>query len=1099
MMKKLLIVALLAIAAAATGPVRGQTVASGNCGTEGHEADVTWVLTGELDSCTLTISGTGAMADYPNAGSAPWYGYKSNITSIIINEGVTTIGNYAFYGYSNAYLTSITIPASVQTIGNHTLRQCTKLQSVTFAPNSQLTTIGSSAFYQCSSLQSITFAPNSQLTTIGSNAFQNCSSLLLITIPASVTSINPAAFANCTSLQSLDIADGSQLETIQNSAFDHCGGLTSISFAKCLKMTSVGNNTFQYCSNLVSVTLPESMTSIGNWAFRDCTKLDTIIIHAPSLTTYGGNTFYNITTNYRIYVPAASLSTYRSAWSSYYTHFRAIPVPAPTSGTCGTDVTWALSGTAGDYTLTISGTGAMSNFSSIYTMPWYSYRSEITDIVIEGGVTFIGSNAFNGCANSNLTSVSIPASVTTIGDNAFNGCSYLQSVTFANGSQLKSIGNNAFQTCTRLTSISFPASVERIGIGAFSSCTNMTTVSFAANSRLKSIGREAFNRCNNLLAVSIPDSVSIIGYSAFDACSKLASLSFSTNSQLTTIDQQAFRNTALTSVTIPASVRYILNAAFGNCSYLASVTFAEGSRLANIGSQAFRLTALTSVTIPASVKIINSYAFQQCAALDSVTILAPSLTTYGSNAFQTNAEGRKIYVPEVSVTTYKQKWTADASAIEAIPLSTTVTPDPQTTPRYTLDSIPMDWTVTANGNTMTLTPYPTPNEDYGYAVIDSGASVVIGPSNIDTVSMLTVVPAPLLTPVVTAPTAISNLTYTADEQPIANPGTTSGGTMMYSLDGTKWSTAIPKGINAGSYTLYYKVVGEGRYASVAMNQVNVSIAKAALPAITFSVNSHTFPSDLGNGEQFTFEVDCASDGNLSISSSSTDVASATVVGKTVRVTRVSNAASNFTITVSVAAGTNYNASTNATKKIFYGSNVATPTAVPLGHAELGYKIASDGLAYPPTATLPSGVTLVGMVGSKSGHHGIAVKKNYETNGSSGNGFTYAEACNFSSPAGEFCVNTTDSYEAMVWRCGELGNYMSIGVGSDNNETWSKMQNRLIKAGCEQMNLSGHWTRTQSTKPNYPYWFLQNTYYPNSSSTGGCNASYHFYLRALFNF
>ena len=1071
MMKKLLIVALLAIAAAATGPVRGQTVASGNCGTEGHETDVTWEITGSPDDYTLTISGNGDMADFTSVGAQPWYIYRSGTTKLIINEGVTSIGKNAFGNFNNGNLDSITIPASVQSIGNQAFRMCLGLQSVTFAPNSQLTLININAFQKCSSLQSITF-------------------------PARLQNIAASAFAECTGLQSVDCAEGSHLTTIGNSAFDHCSSLESVSLSD--QVTVISNYVFQYCG-LTSISIPASVSTIGNYAFSHCTELDTIIIHAQNLSTYGSYAFNDVSPNFLVFVPAASLSTYRSAWSSYYTHFRAIPVPAPTSGTCGTDVTWALSGTAGDYTLTISGTGAMSNFSSIYTMPWYSYRSEITDIVIEDGVTFIGSNAFNGCANSNLTSVSIPASVTTIGDNAFNGCSYLQSVTFANGSQLKSIGNNAFQTCTRMTSISFPASVERIGIGAFSSCTNMTTVSFAANSRLKSIGREAFNRCNNLLAVSIPDSVSIIGYSAFDACSKLASLSFSTNSQLTTIDQQAFRNTALTSVTIPASVRYILNAAFGNCSYLASVTFAEGSRLANIGSQAFRLTALTSVTIPASVKIINSYAFQQCAALDSVTILAPSLTTYGSNAFLTNAEGRKIYVPEVSVATYKQKWTADASAIEAIPLSTTVTPDPQATPRYTLDSIPMDWTVTANGNTMTLTPYPTPNEDYGYAVIDSGASVVIGPSNIDTVSMLTVVPAPLLTPVVTAPTAISNLTYTADEQPIANPGTTSGGTMMYSLDGTKWSTAIPKGINAGSYTLYYKVVGEGRYASVAMNQVNVSIAKAALPAITFSVNSHTFPSDLGNGEQFTFEVDCASDGNLSISSSSTDVASATVVGKTVRVTRVSNAASNFTITVSVAAGTNYNASTNATKKIFYGSNVATPTAVPLGHAELGYKIASDGLAYPPTATLPSGVTLVGMVGSKSGHHGIAVKKNYETNGSSGNGFTYAEACNFSSPAGEFCVNTTDSYEAMVWRCGELGNYMSIGVGSDNNETWSKMQNRLIKAGCEQMNLSGHWTRTQSTKPNYPYWFLQNTYYPNSSSTGGCNASYHFYLRALFNF
>ena len=120
-----------------------------------------------------------------------------------------------------------------------------------------------------------------------------------------------------------------------------------------------------------------------------------------------------------------------------------------TSGAC----TVTLEGTI----LTVSGSGAMGDYVG-GGQPWKDYRTSISSIVIEDGVTRIGEHAFDGCNNANLTSVTIPASVTEIGNFAFNGCTNLATVTFASGSQLTSIGLYAFLN-SGLTSITIPARI----------------------------------------------------------------------------------------------------------------------------------------------------------------------------------------------------------------------------------------------------------------------------------------------------------------------------------------------------------------------------------------------------------------------------------------------------------------------------------------------------------------------------------------------------------------------------------------------------------------------------------------------------------------
>ena len=213
-----------------------ESLTTGTCG-----ENLTWSFddsTGEL-----TISGTGDMGDYTSSSTTPWKDLRKNIKSVVIEDGVTSIGDCAFENCNN--LTSTTIPDSVTSIGNYAFRRCTSLTNITI-PDS-VVSIGDYAFSACTSVTSI-IIPDS-ITNIGYETFSNCSSLTSITIPDSVTSIGDYAFAICYRLTSITIPDS---------------------------VTSIGNSAFYNCSALASITIPDSVTSIGANAFEGCTALTTV-------------------------------------------------------------------------------------------------------------------------------------------------------------------------------------------------------------------------------------------------------------------------------------------------------------------------------------------------------------------------------------------------------------------------------------------------------------------------------------------------------------------------------------------------------------------------------------------------------------------------------------------------------------------------------------------------------------------------------------------------------------------------------------------------------------------------------------------------------
>ena len=507
-----------------------------------NEDNLTWKL---YEDGTLNISGKGAMKNYNYYDNpSPASQKKDSVKKVVIEDGVTSIGNSAFDSCSN--LTSITIPDSVSSIGNFVFYGCSSLTSITLSNN--ITNIGNSAFAGCSSLTSITIPD--RVTSIEKYAFYNCSGLTSITIPDSVTSIGESAFRNCTSLTSITIPDS--VTSIGKSAFSNCSSLTSITIPN--GVTSIGESAFSYCRSLTSITIPDSVTSIGDAAFKYCSNLKTISLSCKSSlkkSDFGDQAnlvSYTLHTLKKTEAKAATCSEdgNKEYWTcehcgKYFLSDDTNPetakaveqsecmIPAiqhknaitrgavePTetdpgySGDrycpdCNTvlekgytywiedNLTWKL---YEDGTLNISGTGAMKNYIYGNNKSPARLNLSVTSIVIEEGVTSVGDYAFENC--DNLTSITIPGNVESIGESAFYNCDNLTDVTLQDG--VKSIGDATFIWCNNLTNIVLPNSITSIGDWAFKDCTSLTSIKIPSS--VTSI-HDPFYNCFSLKTISL--------------------------------------------------------------------------------------------------------------------------------------------------------------------------------------------------------------------------------------------------------------------------------------------------------------------------------------------------------------------------------------------------------------------------------------------------------------------------------------------------------------------------------------------------------------------------------------------------------------------
>ena len=602
-----------------------------------NEDNLTWKLDA---NGTLTISGTGAMKDYDyDSNPSPVYN-NSDVKKIVIEDGVTSIGNFAFHSCSS--LPSITIPDSVTSIGNFAFESCNSLSSITLSNN--ITSIGDFAFHGCP-LTSITL-PDS-VTSIGYAAFHSCSNLKSITIPDSVTSIESAVFYNCTSLKTISLSCKSSLK---KSDFGDQSDLVSASHtlkkteAKAATCSEDGNKEYWTCEYCGKYFLSDDANPETAKAVEQSECMIPAIQH-KNATTRGALEPTETAPGYSgdRYCPDCDKVVEKG-----YTYW------------IEGNLTWKL---YEDGTLNISGTGAMKNYNNTDNLSPVHMNSSVKKIVIEEGVTSIGNAAFSGCIS--LTNITIPDGVTSIGIMVFYNCTSLTSITIPDS--VTSIGNSAFNSCTSLTSITIPDSVTRIGKYAFYDCSSLTSITIPDS--VTSIGESVFSFCSSLTSITIPDSVTSIGNSAFYGCSSLTSLTIPNS--VTSIGYAAFYDcSSLTSITIPDSVTIIGNSAFNACSSLTSLTIPNS--VTSIGNSAFNAcSSLTSLTIPNSVTSIEFAAFYACSSLTSLTI-PNSVTSIGDSAFNACSSLTSLTIPN-SVTSIGEGAFYACSSLTSITIPNSVT------------------------------------------------------------------------------------------------------------------------------------------------------------------------------------------------------------------------------------------------------------------------------------------------------------------------------------------------------------------------------------------------------------------------------------------
>ena len=361
-----------------------------------------------------------------------------------------------------------------------------------------------------------------------------------------VTAIGDGAFHYCTELTSVTIPNS--VNYIGENAFAACTGLTSVTIGN--SVTYIGSEAFWGCCGLTSITIPNAVNYIGDYAFS-------------------GTPWYNNQPDGLVYLGSVLLG---------YTGV----MPAGTSITIK------------DGTTTICG-GA------------FSYRSQLASVNIPNSVSYIGREAFMEC--SGLTNINIPNSLNYIDSDVFWCCSSLTSVNIPNS--VNYIGDNAFEDCTELTSVNIPNSVIYIGRNAFSH-TRLTSITIPKSVKYIDNSTFLYSELTNITVASDNPY-----YDSRDNCNAI--IETASNTLI-----EGFMNTI-----IPNSVTAIGNDAFYGCTGLTSVTIPNS--VTSIGSGAFQsCSGLTSVIIPNSVTSIGSFAFRYCSGLTSVTCLAATPPTLQS-------------------------------------------------------------------------------------------------------------------------------------------------------------------------------------------------------------------------------------------------------------------------------------------------------------------------------------------------------------------------------------------------------------------------------------------------------------------------------------
>ncbi len=470
--------------------------------------DLFWNLT--YDG-VLTISGTGDMDDFERQSDVPWNGNKEYLQKLVIEEGLTSIGDNAFGGYKN--LSEVVLPDTLIKIGTKAFSGCSSLTEVVLP--SALIKLEDYAFWGCSSLSEvaipdsvtsigfsvfeesgiiITYNPNNigafdcvknnavkivvmeGVSEIQDSALENLKLLKEVVLPSSLITIGDYAFRGCSSLSEVNIPEG--VTTIGISSFYGCSSLSKVVLPSSL--SQIGGYAFYECSSLCKVVIPKGITTIEPGTFDGCNKLDEVVI-PDSVTTIGDSAFWGCSSLSEVNIPD-SVTTIEEA--AFYECGSLSKVVIPEGVTIIDSLVFAECVSLRDVMLP-------SKLIAIRGDAFLRCRS-LSEVVLPNTLTAIGDSAFWGC--SSLSEVNIPDSVKTIGEYAFYYCDSLKSVSIGKG--IKVIEKETFSYCSELVSIVIPYYVENINSGAFEGCNSLISVTLPRG--LKSIADDAFSNINIL-------------------------------------------------------------------------------------------------------------------------------------------------------------------------------------------------------------------------------------------------------------------------------------------------------------------------------------------------------------------------------------------------------------------------------------------------------------------------------------------------------------------------------------------------------------------------------------------------------------------------
>ncbi len=608
----------------------------------------------DTDTGVMTISGEGAM-DNCGWASAPWYYNRNYIKEVVIEEGVTTVGKYAFM--KCAQLTKVTMPEG-------------------------LINIKDSAFYYCSNLAEADIPTSVKTIEIG--AFNGCGALTKIIIPDNVEEIGNSAFSGCMKVTTLYL--GNKVNRIEDFAF---GSLAVDKITIPDSVTFVGSEAFGGCTNLKEVTIGEGVEYLGSGAFNSSRSLEKITWKAKNAGDfYSGSTVFNTDKKVSITftdnvekIPAYCFESILGIWINDITIGKNVKEIGSSAFKNGRVTTVNIADLGAWCEIDFGDEN--SNPIKSATM-FYVDGKVVENLVVPDGVKKIGAYAFY-CATA-LKNAVIPDSVESIGNYAFAFCKGLTDITL--GENVSAIGDFAFDGCEVLESITAYDNILKVGTEAIhdtpyfknlmsakkpvylgkcliSIRPDVIGTDLAIEKGTKAIASSAFQNFSSIQNITIPDSVEYVGNRAFSYCSGVKTLTIGTG--LKEVDEFGFESCgkAIT-LNYNGTISDWAKIEFGNHtanpahntigSWTSGKFYVNGSEVMGdivieegvekIGNYTFyNLKNITGVTLPDSLKTVGEYAFYACNGMTKLD-LGSGVEVIDDNAFENCGRLSSVTIPD---------------------------------------------------------------------------------------------------------------------------------------------------------------------------------------------------------------------------------------------------------------------------------------------------------------------------------------------------------------------------------------------------------------------------------------------------------------------